>query len=187
MDWCMSPHGIAGPRIKVHQIRGRNVHWPDPCKILWWSDKKCPRYPHQKFVLPKKWAKIHQKCLRPASLQDSMSHCIEDVPQWTKRRATDYVQLNVLNTEYISWAPAHRHHHIPSSNVRVGPDCPSSPVCEGSRCLHRQWLDNDDSYQPCPVVVYQCTTTYTTHQAVSASRRTRHTCHQSCAAPSGLL
>jgi len=26
----MSLHGIAGPLIKVHQIRGISIHWPDP-------------------------------------------------------------------------------------------------------------------------------------------------------------
>jgi len=42
-DWCMSPHSIAGPRIKVHQIREISIDWPDlyRCQMSSRSVKHC--------------------------------------------------------------------------------------------------------------------------------------------------
>ena len=57
------------PKIKVFQIWAKSVHWPplkhakfsgDPTRSVW---DICNR----KFVLTKKWAKIHQNCLRHAT------------------------------------------------------------------------------------------------------------------------
>jgi len=54
----MSPHGIAVPRIKIHHIRAKFCG--DPTRNV--RDIR-----NQKFVLRKKWAKIHQNHLRPAT------------------------------------------------------------------------------------------------------------------------
>jgi len=49
-------------------------------------------------------------------LQDSMSQCIDDdVSQWTSSNRMQ------LNAEYAWCAPAHHLHHIPSTDVKVGP------------------------------------------------------------------
>ena len=48
-----------------------------------------------------------------------MSACIDDVSQW---KCSNRLQLNALKTEYIWCAPARRRHHIPSSDVKIGPD-----------------------------------------------------------------
>jgi len=61
------------------------------------------------------WCQPHDA----VALQDSMSDCIDDVLQWT---SSNRLQLNSSKTEYLWCAPSRRRHHIPSSDVKVGPD-----------------------------------------------------------------
>ena len=129
------------------------------------------------------WCQPHDA----VALQDSMSDCIDDVLQWT---SSNRLQLNSSKTEYLWCAPSRRRHHIPSRDVKVGPDTMhpvESAVGERSWSLHRRQHDDDDSYQPCAFVVFQCTPTDTIHQEVPAVARTGHAGHQSRAQPVGLL
>jgi len=68
-DRCMSPHGIAGPPNKVHQIRGISIdwHWTPNGPYLSRSDKSFARYPPSKIFAPRKsgakFAKIAEDLL----------------------------------------------------------------------------------------------------------------------------
>ena len=116
------------------------------------------------------------------SLQDSMSHCIDDVSQWT---TSNRLQLNALKTEYVWCTLAHRRHHIPSSDVKVSPDsvCP----VQTARVLG-VYIDGDDSYQP--TMSGRCVSVHCDRYDPSSGlcRRMHWThSHQSRAQPAGLL
>jgi len=70
-DWCMSPHGIAGPPTKVHQIRAISVEWPDPndAKFRRAPTKSAPDVRFQKILTPYKEKKLDQNSPKSATDQ----------------------------------------------------------------------------------------------------------------------
>jgi len=81
-------------RIEAHQIQGSNVHWPDHAKFYVWDIRG------QKFVLQKKWAKIHKNRLRPATQYKAPYHAKFHRDWWNhlaeKRYKNFFTSFNIL-------------------------------------------------------------------------------------------
>ena len=103
----------------------------------------------------------------------SPSHC-KTACQYRWRVAVDEQQQTAAERAHdwvlVWWAPARRRHHIPSSDVKVGPDCvhPVQSTIDFGVYIDSDSHDDDDSHQSCPVIVFQWTATDTMHQAVPA-------------------
>jgi len=67
-DWCMSPHGIAGPQNQSSPNSGKKCPLAKPLTMqnfvaIGWEMPEI--YVIENLCSPKKWAKIHQNQLRP--------------------------------------------------------------------------------------------------------------------------
>jgi len=98
-------------------------------------------------------------------------------------------KLNAQKTEFIWCAPTRRH-HIPNGDVQVWPRLSSSgPVSKRPRCVRRWCHDDEDSHQPCLVVILQRFEAEQIYNDVAAITRAKHDCHCSGkgSQPVGLL